>query len=61
MVGIFWVTCPECEREFMAQQADFRNTDNDMNCPFCGEWFNDQEAAKIVEHGDRQGRRGGRL
>jgi ribosomal protein S27AE len=61
MVGIFWASCPKCDGEFMAQSADFRGTENKMMCPFCGHWFLDTEASKIVEHGDRAGRKGGRL
>ena len=60
MVGIFWVTCPKCGVEFMAQTADFRGTGNKMMCPFCGHWFTDDEAAKIVSHGER-GSTGGHL
>tara|TARA_B100001013_G_scaffold289564_1_gene189384 strand:+ start:234 stop:371 length:138 start_codon:yes stop_codon:yes gene_type:complete len=45
----------------MAQSADFRGTENKMMCPFCGHWFLDIEASKIVEHGDRAGRKGGHL
>ena len=49
MGGIFWFTCPGCERESYAATDDFRHTDNELRCPFCHERFTDREALAIKD------------
>lgn len=47
MSRIFWVKCPDCNKEFYAHTADFRRKNRKLFCPFCKKYFLDEESPKI--------------
>ena len=44
--SLFWVTCPECGREFVVD-ASLRHAGRKLICPFCRATFLPDEAAAI--------------
>ena len=47
MSRIFWIKCPNCNKKFYAQTADFRKKNRKLFCPFCKERFTDEESPEI--------------
>lgn len=49
MVKIFWVTCPECQNKFYCHYKDLRHSGEKLHCPYCDNWFTEEEATNIYD------------
>jgi DNA-directed RNA polymerase subunit RPC12/RpoP len=47
MVRIFTIACPKCNKKFQAHYEELRHKDIKLHCPYCENWFLQEESNDI--------------